>query len=356
MMMIVTEVATTVLVVLMPTASVPLRSDASLKLIRSARRRSACSTIATSSSAAELITTPAAATSLPPATSGQAAPAPTTGPVSNPDPTGAPSATTPPPITPPPTAPATTPPPAPADGWTVVSITDGDTLVVSGPGGELTVRVIGINAPESSECLADEAAAALRTLTSGAVVLQRDTSDVDQYGRALRYVENGDGLDVGAELVRLGLAISRRYEPDTARNDRYDALQRAARAAGAGQWAADACGPATTGVRVTVDIHADAAGDDNVNLNDEWVRFTNAGGDALSLDGWTVADESASHRYTFAALELPPGGSVTLYTGCGVDTATERYWCNARSAVWNNRGDTVFLRDPTGNTVLAETY
>jgi hypothetical protein len=45
-----------------------------------------------------------------------------------------------------------------------------------------------------------------------------------------------------------------------------------------------------------------------------------------------------------------------LFTGCGSDTATERYWCNEDSAVWNNKGDTVFLKDPAGNTVVAETY
>ena len=53
---------------------------------------------------------------------------------------------------------------------------------------------------------------------------------------------------------------------------------------------------------------------------------------------------------------LEPGASVTLFTGCGIDTATERYWCNEDSAVWNNSGDTVFLYDPAGNTVVTESY
>ena len=39
-----------------------------------------------------------------------------------------------------------------------------------------------------------------------------------------------------------------------------------------------------------------------------------------------------------------PGAAVTLFTGCGTDTDVERYWCNSDSAVWNNGGDTVFLR------------
>ena len=241
--------------------------------------------------------------------------------------------------------------------WTVTSVTDGDTIEVAGPDGGLTVRLIGINTPESDECWADEATAALSALVAGQpVTLVRDSSDTDQYGRALRYVETVGGVDVGAALVESGHAISRRYEPDTARSDRYDTLQGQASDAGLGQWAPDACGVPVASVSITVQVHADAAGDDNDNLNDEWVRFTNAGSGPVDLTGWVVADESASHRYGFANLVLGAGGSVTLFTGCGSDTADARYWCNTRSAVWNNSGDTVFLRDPSGNNVVVHGY
>ena len=165
-----------------------------------------------------------------------------------------------------------------ATAWTITSVIDGDTIDVAGPEGALTVRLIGINTPESNECWADEATAALSALVAGEpLTLVRDSSDTDQYGRALRYVETAGGVDVGAALVESGHAISRRYEPDTARSDRYDTLQAQASDAGLGQWAADACGAPVAGVSITVEIRADAAGDDNDNLNDEWVRFTNAG-------------------------------------------------------------------------------
>lgn len=240
--------------------------------------------------------------------------------------------------------------------WSVVSIVDGDTLELSGAEGVMTVRLIGVNAPEDGECLADEAAAALRELAAGPVMLVADETNTDQYGRALRYVETPAGVDVGGELVRRGLAISRRYEPDTARNDAYDALQADAVAAGVGTWAPDACGPAADQVTIEVDVRYDATGDDNENLNDEWVRFTNTGTAPVDLEGWTVADESASHRYSFRSLALAPAASVTLFTGCGTDTETERFWCNSGSAVWNNAGDTLFLRDPNGNNVVVHPY
>ena len=63
--------------------------------------------------------------------------------------------------------------------------------------------------------------------------------------------------------------------------------------------------PATAPVSVEIDLHPDAAGDDNANLNDEWVRFTNTGAvPCPDLAGWTVRDESSSNRYTF-----PPNSS-----------------------------------------------
>jgi micrococcal nuclease len=243
-------------------------------------------------------------------------------------------------------------------GWRSVEVVDGDTLVVAGPGGEVTVRIVGINTPEVGECFYDEATDTLAALVAdGDLALVVDRSDVDQFGRALRYVETADGIDVGAELVAGGFAIARRYPPDEARADRYAELQRDAQAAGRGLWAPDACGTSDLdGVEIVVDIEADAPGDDSVNLNGEWVRFTNAGSEPVDLDGWEVADESASHRYTFDDLELDPGASVTLFSGCGADDDTNRYWCVTGSAVWNNDGDTVLLRDRQGNIVASSSY
>ncbi len=239
----------------------------------------------------------------------------------------------------------------------MVEVVDGDTLVVDGPGGRTEVRLIGINAPERGECFTGEATAALRSAVDGPVLLVGDVSDLDRFGRSLRYVETADGVDVGARLVEGGFAIARRFPPDVARADDYERLQDVARRDGRGLWAPDACGaPSAPGAALAVEVNADAPGDDNLNLNGEWVRFTNTGATAVDLDGWTVADESASHRYAFRDLVLAPGASVTLFTGCGTDTPTERFWCNEGSAVWNNRGDTVFLRAPDGNIVLAERY
>jgi micrococcal nuclease len=180
----------------------------------------------------------------------------------------------------------------------------------------------------------------------------RDTTDRDQYGRLLRYVEV-DGADVGEELVRAGLALAREYPPDTERSDVYDRAQQAAEADGVGMWAEGACGEGASDADVAItEIRFDADGDDNENLNDEWVRVTNRGASPVDLTGWVLKDTSATHRYSFPdGFTLDAGASVTVRTGCGTDSVTDLHWCNEGSAVWNNSGDTAFLLDPAGNIV-----
>lgn len=47
---------------------------------------------------------------------------------------------------------------------------------------------------------------------------------------------------------------------------------------------------------------------------------------------------------------------MRLHTGCGTDAVGALYWCNTGSAVWDNAGDTVFLRDPAGNIAVSKSY
>ncbi len=102
-------------------------------------------------------------------------------------------------------------------------------------------------------------------------------------------------------------------------------------------------------------IHADAEGEESENLNDEYVVFENTGSTSVDLSGWTLAD-AADHTYTFPeGTVLDPGASITIHTGTGTDTETDLYWGQS-SAVWNNGGDTVILRDDSGTVVIEETY
>jgi len=104
-----------------------------------------------------------------------------------------------------------------------------------------------------------------------------------------------------------------------------------------------------------VEVTADADGDD---LEDpqENVVFENVGDGPLDLTDYTVSDET-SKEYQFPnEFTLQPGEQVTLYSGTGTDSDTELYWGQTGSAVWNNSGDTVFVFDDEGETVIEESY
>jgi hypothetical protein len=88
--------------------------------------------------------------------------------------------------------------PADAEVVTVTRITDGDTIDVRTESGATdTIRLIGVNSPESDECFSEEAALVLATLTPVGTDLSTtvDTSDRDQFERLLRYLWIG-GMSV----------------------------------------------------------------------------------------------------------------------------------------------------------------
>lgn len=130
----------------------------------------------------------------------------------------------------------------------VVRVVDGDTLIIDRGRGSERLRYIGIDAPESVkpdtpvEFMGKEASAANAALVEGAtVVLEKDVSETDRFGRLLRYVWLKDGeawLFVDLELVRQGYAQAVTFPPDVRWVDTLRAAERVARDAGLGLWGA----------------------------------------------------------------------------------------------------------------------
>jgi endonuclease YncB( thermonuclease family) len=114
--------------------------------------------------------------------------------------------------------PAAPSPPGPAGTFVrVVRVIDGDTVRVSVLGGHDTVRVLGVDAPETKhpdlpvQRGGREAAAfAHRQLHGRRVMLVSDAGqpDRDRYGRLLRYVQLPDGSDFSTNLAAAGWARS----------------------------------------------------------------------------------------------------------------------------------------------------
>lgn len=94
---------------------------------------------------------------------------------------------------------------------TVVEIYTGDSILVEVNGTEYGVRYIGIDDGDSQQAL--EANRAL--IENQQIVLVRDVSDVDEYGRFLRYVMVGDTF-VNLRLLQQGLVGVSPEAPDTA--------------------------------------------------------------------------------------------------------------------------------------------
>ena len=90
------------------------------------------------------------------------------------------------------------------------------------------------------------------------------------------------------------------------------------------------------------------------DLPGEAVLLRNRGGATQDLTGWTLSD-LAGHNFTFPAFQLPPGGSLHVWTGAGTDTAADLHW-GYGSAVWTNIGDRARLHDAAGVLVDEYTY
>lgn len=141
-------------------------------------------------------------------------------------------------------------PTGPTEEATLVRVVDGDTIRVRVGGIEERVRYVGIDTPEPNrssaatpEPYAAEATAANAGLLAagGRLVLERDVSERDGFGRLLRHPwleADGRWTLLSLALVAEGFAQAATYPPDVKYVDAFVAAQRNARAAGRGLWGA----------------------------------------------------------------------------------------------------------------------
>jgi len=128
----------------------------------------------------------------------------------------------------------------------VDEVVDGDTLRVrtAGSAEAVTVRLIGIDAPERShpslgkEFFSDESASHLASLCRGKTVrMEKDAEEADKFDRLLRYVflPPPDGRLLNEEMLRAGMARSYTRFPFS-RKDAFLAAEGRARREGKGLW------------------------------------------------------------------------------------------------------------------------
>ncbi|MFD4268193.1 thermonuclease family protein [Rhodococcus sp. NPDC058481] len=135
----------------------------------------------------------------------------------------------------------------------VTEVVDGDTIrVLDAVRGEVTVRVLGIDTPETKKpghtvgCWGPEATNFARASLQGQFVnlIGDPTQDVvDHYGRTLAYVVRPDGFNYSVEAGRAGAAKSYVFaDHPVARYGEITAAEGQARTAGVGLWGAPCFG------------------------------------------------------------------------------------------------------------------
>ena len=136
-----------------------------------------------------------------------------------------------------------------------VDIVDGDTFEAEildddGRTSDVTIRMIGIDTPETSysygnepECYGQEAKSRTEGLLLYAeeIWLVADVEDTDDFGRLLRYVYFRSDIDgniylLNEVLVREGYALAKTYRPNTAHQDELDRAERRAIENANGMW------------------------------------------------------------------------------------------------------------------------
>jgi micrococcal nuclease len=218
----------------------------------------------------------------------------------------------------------------------VSHVVDGDTIELADG---RKVRYLGINTPERGQPFYEEAKDFNASLVDGKEVrLEFDVDTIDIYGRTLAHVFVGS-THVNLELIRQGYANVYTVPPNVKYNDDLLAAERIARERQRGLWAQSGAP-----IRIT-DLDPIA----------EWVEFTHQGDQPIDLSGYTLKDE-ANHIYEFGPFTLQPGKTVRLYSGNGSNSSSKLYWNLGSDAVWNNSGDTAYLRAPDGSLVDLYTY
>lgn len=226
----------------------------------------------------------------------------------------------------------------------VSRVVDGDTLELEDG---RHVRLLGINTPEVNEFFYKEATEYLKQLLADKQI-SLEKAGKDKYGRTLGYVY-ADKTLVNLEMVKTGLSHKYILPADDKFYGDFKAAEDDAKAKQLGIWKSQKLLCISV-----VSFNYDAEGNDNKNLNDEYVTFRNVCNYTVDMSGWEIKDEG-TNIHKIKPFTLPPSSEISIHSGSGKNSNSNLYW-NSRRAIWNNDKDTLFLRDNNGTLVLAFNY
>jgi micrococcal nuclease len=205
----------------------------------------------------------------------------------------------------------------------VLVVADGDTFrfIPDGQTDYLTVRLLGVNTPEvrgfynihreKDMCGGVEATDVLKSVLPPGTRVQLRSLDPssESVGRLQRYafawnpVTEQYDIDVQAVLAQSGLAMWFTVKNEPALSYQYRVMIAQAQLEGKGIWNPLYCGPVEQAdAAVSVIANWDAPGNDNENINGEFVIVRNIGDKDVNLSGWLLRDSSLT-----AWFNLPEG-------------------------------------------------
>ena len=134
--------------------------------------------------------------------------------------------------------------------YRVVKVIDGDTITISMSGKNQTIRLIGINSPESVdprravECFGNEASEKAKEVLAGKhvrIISDPTQADRDRYNRLLRYVYLPDGTLFNKWMISEGYAYEYTYDAPYQLQSEFKEQEALARAQAKGLWSQAAC-------------------------------------------------------------------------------------------------------------------
>ncbi len=248
----------------------------------------------------------------------------------------------------------------------VIQIIDGDTIDVSLNGETKRVRYIGIDTPESGERYFTEATEANRLLLAGqTVTMVKDVSEVDRYGRLLRYIYLPDNTFVNARLVQDGWARATSYSPDTAYATEFAQLEVEAKAAKRGIWQTTTqlflpmivngrqTAPSPNASIVIVDIFYDGLVPNTEA--DEYIEIMNVGDTAVNLQNWRINADDEGQDFIFPSYDIQAGERCRIFTN-QLDNQNCSFSFASGTPIWANSGECGYLYDPSNQLITKLCY
>ncbi|MGH9870226.1 MAG: thermonuclease family protein [Candidatus Polarisedimenticolia bacterium] len=193
----------------------------------------------------------------------------------------------------------------------VVAVVDGDTIKVELSSSVETIRLIGVDTPETVhpqkpvEHFGKEASAFTNRMAIGKIVRlegDADGANRDKYGRLLRYVFLPDGKLLNAEIIAQGYGFAYTRFPFT-RMEEFRGLERQARESNLGLW--DAPQPPSDIVSST-SVADSSNASEIVFITRTGTKYHRAGCRYLAKSSIPIGLKDAASRYGTCSVCAPP--------------------------------------------------